>query len=453
MTLVIKFEAGLKPVFKHQEHDQSTHGSWANGEGGVENGFMRLAPQFDNFEDFSRAVSLDGLRPRQWHIAGDDFKLDSLRKPTDRTGSTTQEAGLFVGEPKIWEDYAVGREVVVEYDLSGLTYTSKPFSDTKADFFSDQSGNQGFFIRPSGFAKLKEVGRFSISEAKQRADKQSKQMLKSKEEARILWERAKEKLVQKHESHDQSTHGSWANGGGGSEGVRDLIANGTIERGNKLDDQLDLITGEHTPQEFLDGIRTEDLALKQIVKLQGFDAKPQTSDDWDEFNAIKQPKMSNGEVAGSPMLPEVSRLSRGFGEGVSLDGVATSGAEAISQFKNGEYWAGKGSYGNGIYSSPDMSIAMMYTSGSNTQSSIIQFKLSSDSKVGSYSALMKEMLATRDSSGLPASLHNIGRYAAAKGYDAYLVDVLEQGRPQVVVLNRGKVILSPEHSSGEAFEP
>jgi hypothetical protein len=28
---VIKFQAGLTPVLKHQEHDQRTHGSWANG--------------------------------------------------------------------------------------------------------------------------------------------------------------------------------------------------------------------------------------------------------------------------------------------------------------------------------------------------------------------------------------------------------------------------------------
>jgi hypothetical protein len=31
MSLVIKFEPGLRPVFKHQEHDQSSHGSWATG--------------------------------------------------------------------------------------------------------------------------------------------------------------------------------------------------------------------------------------------------------------------------------------------------------------------------------------------------------------------------------------------------------------------------------------
>jgi hypothetical protein len=34
MSLVIKFDAGLRPVFKHQEHDQSTHGSWATGQKG-----------------------------------------------------------------------------------------------------------------------------------------------------------------------------------------------------------------------------------------------------------------------------------------------------------------------------------------------------------------------------------------------------------------------------------
>jgi len=34
MTLVIKFEPGLRPVIKHQEHDQSSHGNWATGQKG-----------------------------------------------------------------------------------------------------------------------------------------------------------------------------------------------------------------------------------------------------------------------------------------------------------------------------------------------------------------------------------------------------------------------------------
>lgn len=34
MTLVIRFEPGLRPILKHQEHDQSSHGNWADGSSG-----------------------------------------------------------------------------------------------------------------------------------------------------------------------------------------------------------------------------------------------------------------------------------------------------------------------------------------------------------------------------------------------------------------------------------
>ena len=32
---VIKFAPGLIPVLKHQEHDQSSHGNWAEGSQGT----------------------------------------------------------------------------------------------------------------------------------------------------------------------------------------------------------------------------------------------------------------------------------------------------------------------------------------------------------------------------------------------------------------------------------
>jgi hypothetical protein len=39
--VIIKFEAGLRPVLKHQEHDQSSHGNWAKG---ITDKVQRLAP-------------------------------------------------------------------------------------------------------------------------------------------------------------------------------------------------------------------------------------------------------------------------------------------------------------------------------------------------------------------------------------------------------------------------
>jgi len=207
MSITLVFPVGFKPVLKHAEHDQTDHG---NRDGG---GLETQAKQFKTFEEFSNAISLQGLRPRMWHIAEDGFKLDPNRKPTNRLGGTSDEAGLFVGDPETWQDYAIDRKTVIEYDMTGLTWTKNPLSDTKADFFSDQSGNQGFFVRPQGFGKLKEIGRFSIEEAKNRAIKQQNEMPKSKEEARKIWESLNKVL--KHGDHDQSDHGSWATGASG----------------------------------------------------------------------------------------------------------------------------------------------------------------------------------------------------------------------------------------------
>jgi hypothetical protein len=204
MSLTIKFEAGLRPVFKHQEHDQSSHGSWATG------GLQIQAKQFNTFEEFSNAISQNGLRPKAWHIADEEFELNPDYKPTNRLGGTSSESGLFVGDPETWQDYATGRETVIEYDVTGLTWTKNPLSDTKADFYSDQSGNQGFFVRPQGFGKLKEVGRFTLAEAISRAQKQQSEMPNSKDEAKKIWESLSN--VKKHQQHDQKTHGSWATG-------------------------------------------------------------------------------------------------------------------------------------------------------------------------------------------------------------------------------------------------
>ena len=216
MTLVIRFEAGLRPVLKHEEHDQSSHGNWATGQTGdasTRELLLQQASQYETFEEFSNAVSLQGLRPRAWHIADTGFELDPNFKPMSRTGGTSDQPGLFVGDPETWQDYAVGRSTVIEYDVSDLSFTAKPLADTSADFFPDQSGNQGFFIRPSAFSRLKEVRRMPIEEALSRAKQQQDEMPNSKAEAKQIWEESRS--VKKHQEHDQSTHGNWARGGNG----------------------------------------------------------------------------------------------------------------------------------------------------------------------------------------------------------------------------------------------
>jgi len=207
---------GDTTVKKHQEHDQSTHGSWATGQTGdasTRELLLQQASQYETSEEFSNAVSLQGLRPRAWHIADTGFQLDTNFKPMSRTGGASDEPGLFVGDPETWQDYAAGRSTVIEYDVSNLSFTAKPLADTSADFFPDQSGNQGFFIRPSAFSRLREVRRMPIEEALSRAKQQQDAMPKSKAEAKQIWEESRS--IQKHAMHDQKTHGNWATGGNG----------------------------------------------------------------------------------------------------------------------------------------------------------------------------------------------------------------------------------------------
>jgi hypothetical protein len=55
---VIRFEAGLKPILKHEQHDQSTHGSWARGnteqEEALINEMEGVGPSLEDLENAFR---------------------------------------------------------------------------------------------------------------------------------------------------------------------------------------------------------------------------------------------------------------------------------------------------------------------------------------------------------------------------------------------------------------
>jgi hypothetical protein len=150
----------------------------------AQNELVKQARQFDNFEDFSKAVSLGGLRPRVWHITKEpNFTPDVNFKPMNRLGGTSEEPVLFAGDPSFWKDYASGRKVVVEYDITNLQLNK--------DFYFDQSGNQGIYILPSAYSKLTKVKELSVDEAIKRAKKQQIEMPQSKNQAKAIWNKAK----------------------------------------------------------------------------------------------------------------------------------------------------------------------------------------------------------------------------------------------------------------------
>jgi hypothetical protein len=118
MSLTIKFEAGLRPVFKHQEHDQSTHGSWAKGGNklGIEE-VMRLHKSSDPLQRkvYEAEQSID--KPSK----------NPLQKPTnpkrDDFESKEDYDKAYKDYSKKWMDWAV------EAQASILTKTGEKFLD------------------------------------------------------------------------------------------------------------------------------------------------------------------------------------------------------------------------------------------------------------------------------------------------------------------------------------
>ena len=251
--------------------------------------------------------------------------------------------------------------------------------------------------------------------------------------------------MEKHGTGDQKPHGSWATGSSGS--ATDLVASGTIA---EINNELDSISREYNHEEqFTQGIKMEDKALDKIAKMQGFDALPQQARTMDEYSNLPNPIIENGVLAGQPLSPYVSNsLFRGFSSGKDSEGNVSSAQHALSEFEKGDYWSGKGSYGNGIYVAITKQTATRYA---ETKDDISEFKLAPDARVGSFYQIRADLSKEINSDNPPPkSVWNVGRYAAAKGYDAYIVEIESPDGGQIanfaqmVVFNRSKIILAPK---------
>jgi hypothetical protein len=208
-----------------------------------------------------------------------------------------------------------------------------------------------------------------------------------------------------------------------------------------------------------------DPLLGEIAKAQGFDALPQVVPE-EEMDAVVGVPMTVRLGAYTISTPDLWR-------GVSDQ----EGMDFSEQFRSGDYYPGKGTYGNGIYATEEPNEA----SGYGTSVSHLTF--TPDARVADYyviSKLMKapEILAAIDrveerlhdahtnkhtmstdeymgkSEAAEVLSRDWGRFAAALGYDAMKVSgasVHEEA--YYVILNRGAVIVSDKTwSQSEIFD-
>jgi hypothetical protein len=185
---VIKFAPGLIPVLKHQDHDQSTHGSWSDGQ---EDYKMGHRPG-----DIESGASLD-------NVSGNDIYPDDVYTPNGLRNYST-------GYPELdKEAHALIMRAKGNPEMTVTIYRAVP-NDAKITEIKD-----GDWVTPTkGYAKIHGESNLNDDYKIISAEVKAKDIYTSGDSWHE-WGYSKSSSVEKHQEHDQSSHGNWAKGGNG----------------------------------------------------------------------------------------------------------------------------------------------------------------------------------------------------------------------------------------------
>ena len=247
MTLVIKFEAGLRPILKHQEHDQSSHGSWAEGSQGTTSNLSddeirdviynsktvnEMFEKVANRLGKSMKPSVDNLSEDEiTHYRGvSDVSRDAQRLLDGKIKFTefqTWGQGIYLAEDKgIASNY--GTLIGMKLDSSAKIVQGETTWDSAFDVSYENPSARTRNTTTSSFIDL---GRIETQIRAEKMDNLSISDMRNIYWAgkgfdgfttygeTVLFNGSKLTLnkadigtaVQKHQNHDQKTHGSWAN--------------------------------------------------------------------------------------------------------------------------------------------------------------------------------------------------------------------------------------------------
>jgi hypothetical protein len=250
MTLVIRFEAGLRPILKHQEHDQSSHGSWAKGSQGTTSNLSddeirdviynsktvnEMFEKVANRLGKSMKPSVDNLSEDEiTHYRGvSDVSRDAQRLLDGKIKFTefqTWGQGIYLAEDKgIASNY--GTLIGMKLDSSAKIVQGETTWDGAFDVSYENPSARTSNTTTSSFIDLRRI------ETQIRSEKMDNLSISDMRNIywagkgfdgfttygeTVLFNGSKLTLnkadigtaVQKHQDHDQKTHGNWATGGG-----------------------------------------------------------------------------------------------------------------------------------------------------------------------------------------------------------------------------------------------
>jgi hypothetical protein len=176
-----------------------------------------------------------------------------------------------------------------------------------------------------------------------------------------------------------------------------------------------------------------DATLEDIAKKQGFDGKAEMVDQ----EAFDKVVAEGGTVTYRGITPHY--------DGPGPDAKYIESETAITeQFAEGEYFGGMGVYGNGTYTSTDISTANHYASEDGAGGSVVTMAIKPGARIASPTEWHKVRQMAKEEKGGFTGANNEGRILAAQGFDGYRIigkNVDDPASNFLVVLNRKALVV------------
>jgi hypothetical protein len=266
---------------------------------------------------------------------------------------------------------------------------------------------------------------------------------------------------EKHQQHDQQSHGNWATGGysqiGGAgvditKKLDEIFADPetTLDLQNRLQAQIDA------------GQKGSDVALDMIIKLQGFDGKPKTTKTIKELDELEK---SGEYVTVYRGVTDFSSEAYNSGKGDENSKISQTSQQSINDFTEGEYFSGQGLAGSGTYTSSSRDRADSFSANMDESDGVFNngktmkilvpknIKMPSPEVVRKVTEEVSNFWRKKFDEGAnevpPNHENNIGRKLASLGYQAYRVTGVRAGNAQdfendIIILDRSSVVVSKE---------
>lgn len=271
-----------------------------------------------------------------------------------------------------------------------------------------------------------------------------------------------EEEVRKHQqgTHDQRTHGSWAGGGGAGVDISEALdevfftrklelkeskifpgslgipTEAEITRAGYNKETVDLIEKMSAAQ-VASGQAYGDNALKIIAERQGFTGKPKT------VKTVSELEEKQIQEGGIVVFRGIANYSADFTEKVTY-----SAKQALTDFREGEYFGGWGVFGNGTYTSSNFNEADNYKNffdienGKVGKGKMMAMLIPKNAKAPSE-MLVKSIVKSMVYGGEASHRNDVGRRLASMGYQYYDVSFVQGDKVGTyVILDRSMLTVA-----------